>query len=229
MKEFEIYIMDWSRMLFGEAPVSFIIEVIIRAFFVYLLLMVSMRIMGKRMASHLSRNELIAMVSLAAAIGVPMMDPSRGILPAFVIAIVVVIVQRIISTLAFKSQKFEQLAEDDLSILVSDGKLQLDEMKKSRISPERLFAEARSCGIDNLGKIKRLYLESGGAFSFIQNDQPSPGLSTLPQYDTDFRKEKKLAPGFCACNECGNVKRNQPGNQVPCERCGRTKWVEAYL
>jgi len=81
MKPEEIHLKDWLRILIGEEPISFLLELIIRAAVVYLVLMLSMRLMGKRMSSQLSRNELATLVSLAAAVGVPMMAPDRGLLP----------------------------------------------------------------------------------------------------------------------------------------------------
>src|SRR5690554_4671633 len=82
MKSFEIHLNDLSRIIFGEVPPTFFLEIILRTFIVYLVLMVSMRLMGKRISSELQRNELAALVTLAAAIGVPMHEPTRGLLPS---------------------------------------------------------------------------------------------------------------------------------------------------
>lgn len=91
MKSSEAELWDWMRILFGaEVPPVFLVEVLIRIIIIYLLLIGSMRIMGKRMSSMISRNEMIAMISLAAAIGIPIQDPARGLLPAFIIAGIVI-------------------------------------------------------------------------------------------------------------------------------------------
>lgn len=230
MKSYEIYINDWSRIIFGEVPPAFYLEIIIRAAFIYLVLMVSMRLMGKRMASQLSRNELVAMVSLAAAVGVPILAPDRGLLPVVIIAFIVVFIQRLVSRMAFYSQRFEQLAEDDYSILVSEGVTFPDRMRKSRITQERLFAQLRTSGIDHLGKVKRLYLESGGKFTIILQEQPKPGLSVLPLYDTEFRNRKKIADNLVACGTCGNISnKTNPGEKGPCDRCGGDDWHNAVI
>jgi hypothetical protein len=97
MQPEEIHLSDWSRILLGEVPASFFIEVVLRAAFLYLLLIISMRLMGKRMSAQLSRNERISIVSLAAAIGVPLQAPDRGLLPAFVIAVAVIGAGRLIA------------------------------------------------------------------------------------------------------------------------------------
>lgn len=58
-------------------------------------LIVSMRLMGRMVVSQLNRSEMIAMVSLAAAIGVPLQSPDRGILAAIVIAAIVISIQQV--------------------------------------------------------------------------------------------------------------------------------------
>jgi uncharacterized membrane protein YcaP (DUF421 family) len=180
MKPEDIYIGDWARMFLGETPLSFFIEIILRVFFIYLLLMVSMRLLGKRMAAQISRNELIAMVALAAAIGVPLQAPDRGLLPPFIIAVVVVLVGRTVARLAFKNQKFEHISQDNACTLVNDSVMQIRQMQKTRITPERLFAQLRSEGIMHLGEVKRLYIEANGSFTLVKDDQPTAGLSILP-------------------------------------------------
>lgn len=80
MQPQDIHFSDWQRILFGEVPITYLFELLIRAIAVYFILMVSIRAMGKRMSSQLSRNELAALVSLAAAVGIPMMAPERGVL-----------------------------------------------------------------------------------------------------------------------------------------------------
>ncbi|WP_207422920.1 DUF421 domain-containing protein [Desertivirga brevis] len=229
MEPYQIHLDDWRRILIGEVPGGFFIELIIRTLFIYILLMISMRLMGKRMASQLGRNELIAMVSLAAAIGVPMMTPERGLLPCAVVAIVVVFVQWFVTYINRKSQKMEAITQDKLSILVSDGKMDLKQMKDNRITRERLFAQLRSSSVTSLGQVKRLYLEAGGSFSLVKENEAKPGLSILPKYDLDFQQIQQLDASTSVCNECGNQRKTTAPNDAPCERCGETQWKEAYL
>src|SRR3978361_844703 len=143
MKKEDIRLDDWWRILIGEVPPGFYLELVLRAAIIYLLLMVAMRFMGKRMSGLLSRNEMVAMVSLAAAIGTPLTSPDRGIIPAIIIAIVVVYIERWISGKAFSNEPFERYAIGKLDILVSDAVSDLELLKKVRISRERLMADIR--------------------------------------------------------------------------------------
>jgi uncharacterized membrane protein YcaP (DUF421 family) len=226
MKPEEIKITDWARIFIGEVPSSFYIELIIRTAFVYLLLMVAMRILGRRMAAQLNKTEMAALVSLAAAIGIPIQAPDRGILPAIVIAIVVVLIGRLVAFLSSKYQSFEKVAQADLNIMIEDGRMRMDEMRKVGLTRERLMAEVRSEGITHLGKITRLYMEAGGSFSIVNEPHPKPGLSAIPEMDTDFENELLKAEDILLCCHCGEHNRNNDVS-ARCSQCGDTAWVAA--
>jgi len=80
MKKENIKIGDWQRILFGDAPPEFLIEVFLRTLVVYLSLLVALRLMGKRMTGQLSSAEMAVMVTLGAIVAVPMQLADRGVL-----------------------------------------------------------------------------------------------------------------------------------------------------
>src|SRR3954470_4127303 len=162
MKPEDIKLGDWMRILVGDVPPLFYLELIIRAFFIYLLLVFSMRLMGKRMSTQISRLELVAMVSLASAIGVPILAPDRGLVPAVLICLIIVGLSRLISTISTANQRFERVTQGDVDILVEDTVLQFNNMKRTRITRERVFAHVRSENMTNLGSIRRMYIEADG-------------------------------------------------------------------
>ena len=101
MKPEDIKLTDWMRIVMGEVPWDFLLEEVLRLAFLYALILFSMRLMGKRMAGQLSRNEMAALVALAATVGIPMQVPDRGMLPALVVALVIIGVQRWVAHRAF--------------------------------------------------------------------------------------------------------------------------------
>ena len=232
MKPEEIKLSDWARILFGEVPPAFYGELLIRAALVYLLLIISMRLLGKRMSTQMSRLELCALVSLAASIGVHMLSPDRGILPAFIIAAVVICITRLISKLSYKSENFEQMTQGDIDILVEDGVMNYDVMRKVRITRERLFSQLRSENVDHMGEVKRLYMESNGSFSLIENNRPKPGLMVLPEWDKEFIGEKLRTTDITICKNCGVEKPahlKHLNGDAKCENCGEKEWTKAVL
>jgi uncharacterized membrane protein YcaP (DUF421 family) len=226
MKPEEIKLTDWMRILVGDVPPSFYIELVIRAAFVYLLLMVAMRFLGKRMSSTLGRNEMVAMVTLASTIGIPLQAPDRGLLPALIIAVIVVFTGRWIAAKAFTDQKFEKMSQGNISVLVADCVMDLDVMKEARISRERLVAQLRASGIKQLGQVKRLYMEANGSFSMIEEDKPKPGLFIIPRWDSDLYNRFTRSDSALICENCGKSKEKpfEP-EQTACENCGHKVWT----
>jgi uncharacterized membrane protein YcaP (DUF421 family) len=232
MKPEEIKLSDWTRILFGQVPPEFFIELIIRGCLVYLLLMVSMRLLGKRMSSQISRLEMAALVSLASAIGVPMLSASNGILPAFIIAGIIVGMSRLMAYLSIRSEKFESITQDDLDTLVQDGVMRLDIMERVRITRERLFAQLRSENLHHLGMVKRVYMEANGAFTLVPNEEKQPGLLVLPEWDESFIDEEVYRTSISICKECGEKKpENKAGEDeaVKCINCRANDWTSAVI
>jgi uncharacterized membrane protein YcaP (DUF421 family) len=225
MKPEDIKINDWGRIFIGDVPPEFFIEILIRVAFVYLLLMLSMRLLGKRMASQLTRTELAAIVSLAAAVGVPILSPDRGLLPAIVIAIVVVGINKLIATLSAVNRKVEVATQGTLNVLVKDSVLDQKAMMKTRISKERIMAQLRAEKIMHLGEVQRLYMEANGAFTVIKTDKPKPGLPVLPESDVAFLKELK-PNGILVCHVCGKENASKRKDAL-CPNCHHQNWVVA--
>jgi uncharacterized membrane protein YcaP (DUF421 family) len=215
---------DWERILIGEVPTAFLLEAVLRLTFVYLLLMVSMRLLGKKMASQMTRNETAAMVSLAAAIGVPVLSPDNGLLPALVIAIVVVLVAKSVLTSSARNEKIERLAQGRFEVLVNEGVMNVDVMKSTGITRERLLSQLRAQEILHLGQVRRLYFEADGKFSIARHTDPMPGLSVIPDGDPEFQAAQQRSD-IEVCHACGKTKG--PTTKENCENCNLSSWTYA--
>ena len=230
MKPEDIHLSDWMRILVGEVPASFYLEAVLRVVFIYLLLL-SMRLMGNRMGKVLTRNEMVAMVSLAAANGVALMAPDRGLLPVVVVAAVVIGYQQLIARRAFRNKRFESLVLDDLNVLVTDGRLHLDKLEESVLCRTQVLAKLRKEGIANLGNVRRAYQEANGNFSIItfDDEQARPGLSIVPTIDTAFQEEQQKAPDLFACASCGHLQQSKQAPATDCPRCQHREWQPAVV
>lgn len=222
-----IQLNDWLRLLFGATSPNFLLEIIFRAFFVYLVLLVSMRLMGKRMANQLNRNEMAALVSLAAAVGIPLLDAHRGLLAAAVIAAVIIGVQRLVARLIQDNARLEAITQDTPTILVENGVLRLDGMRETLVTRERLFAELRSNSLEHLGQVKRLIIEPNGSFTLIEMPTPQPGLAVTPEWDKRFAGQKSSPSDQLACHHCGTLAPTASDQPETCPNCGAQAWVQS--
>ncbi|UOQ77945.1 DUF421 domain-containing protein [Hymenobacter sp. 5516J-16] len=227
MKKEDIHLSDWNRILFGDAPVAFTLEVVVRTVLIYFIFLLIMRLMGKRMNAQLTITELAVMVTLGAIVAVPMQIPNRGLLPAVALLLLVLFLQRGLNWLAVKRRKVEVVLQGDVTILAKNGVLQIDKLQQERVSHEQLFAQLRAEKVTHLGQVKRVYMEADGSFSVFKLTPPVPGLTVLPEQDDRLRRTQPPAPDQKTCNYCGYLATptDHAGNRCP--NCGQQQWVAA--
>jgi uncharacterized membrane protein YcaP (DUF421 family) len=225
MKKEEIHLSDFNRILFGQAPGEFLIEVFIRTTIIYLALLFLLRILGKRMDGQITIIEMAVMVTLGAIVSVGMQLPDRGILQSIVALVCVFIFHRGINWLSVKNEKVEHATQGIVTTLVKDGIMQLDEMKATGITRQNIFATLRGRKIFTLGKVKRLYFESCGLFNVYEAQDSKPGLAVLPDDEPDVVDvQTVLDHDHIACRHCGHI--DHPANaHALCVLCGAKDWT----
>lgn len=229
MDKEDIKLGDWHRILIGDAPGEFLLEVFIRTVIIYLALLVVLRLLGKRMNGQITNLELAVMLTMGAIVSPAMQLPDRGILSGMLALICALAFLRGTNLLGFKSNKAEQFIQGTETVLIKDGIIQLDEMAKNRLSHQQIYAALRSENVYNLGKVKRLYIEAYGMFSIYQDEKGKPGLSVLPPSDAEIQSiHKHPKEQLLACTNCGNTVPAQPKPDF-CPICGANCWAEAIL
>lgn len=219
---------DLERMLFGDAPPEFLIEVFFRGLALYVFMLVIVRLLGKRMAGELTITEMVLMITLGGSVAVAMQVPEGGALIGFVVLTCALIFEKAISKFTMINQKFEALTQGKVTILIKDGVLQIKEMRDTRITREQVFAALRNEKIHQLGEVQRLYLEAGGGFSIYKNAKDIPaGLAIFPEEDSIvWEQERDIA--LKTCYECGYTVDSLKA-QAHCSSCEGSKWTEAIL
>ncbi|MGY3212525.1 DUF421 domain-containing protein [Mucilaginibacter sp. HD30] len=225
MKKFEIHLADWQRILLGQTPPIFLLEVFIRTIIIYIFLLFVLRWLGKRMSGQLTILEMAVMLTLGAIVSVAMQVPDRGITLSMFVLFCTLAFQRGISWLGTRSARVEELSQGTISTLVKDGVLDLEEMRRCRISRQQLFAQLRSTGIFSLGEVRRVYLEACGLFSTVKMHNPSAGLPLMPPGDSRVLNLLHHTNEM-ACKNCGNVESHK-AELKECTRCGDKTWTQA--
>ncbi len=144
---------DWHRFLFGNTSSLFLLEVLLRTGVTYVLLVIAMRLLGRRVAAQYTLFEISIVVTLAAAIGVPLQASNRGMLPPLVIALVAIVLQRLIARLGTTHRRLETLISTDVTLLVSEGRLEMDELARAAMPREKVFEAMRIKGWQHLDRL----------------------------------------------------------------------------
>lgn len=222
----QLLLNDWHRILLGKGTWWLLLEVFARCAFLFVLIMFSMRLLGRRVASQYTLFELSVVVTLAGAVGVPLQATDRGLLPPLLIMAVVIALQRGIASASLHSDKVDKGVAGKVSVIVRDGELSLDELRKAVLSREKLFALLRGRGVQHLGQLSRVYLEPSGNTAIVWADTPRHGLSILPEIDHSLRLAMQVKGTWC-CVSCGFARTREPEQAARCERCHSGAWQAA--
>lgn len=227
MDKEDIKISDWHRLLIGDNPWLFTVEVLGRTIVIYVCLMIVMRLLGKRMNAQLTIMDLAVMLTLGAIASVPMQAFDRGILPGIILLLAILVLHQASTFLIYKKRKMEILTQGKATLVVKNGVVDPQKLVKMRISKDQLFSVLRTKGVRHLGEVKRLYSESDGHFSLFKFDEPIPGLSILPRSENSLPVKDTLEKDNLACVYCGKVIDREEISIKECVNCKNKDWVTA--
>ena len=214
---------EWQRFLLGNAEPAFMLEVFVRTFFTFFLLMVVTRLLGRRTAAQYTLFDLSLVVTMSAAIGVPLQASDRGMLFPTIIALVIIGMQYFVVRATRDKANLRRAIDTNITPLVENGRLCIDDMNRAVIGQERLFEALRLQGIQHLGQVARFYMEPSGRFSLVRVPSPEPGLGLIPEADQILIDEAR-AEGWHACTRCGLSIRSATAPSGACRHCGAKRW-----
>lgn len=220
-------IFEWNRLFFNELPEVFLLEVIFRSTVMFTILLLTLKLAGKRGVKQLSIFETVIIIALGSAAGDPMFYEDVGIVPAAIVFLVIIILYCSVTWLTGKSKKFEEFIEGKTECLINDGKFSISSFKKETLAQDEFFSELRVKSIEHLGQVKHAFIEPSGEISvfYYPDENVKYGLPILPSL---FNAKNKFIPtdGIYACSFCGHTQEVKKGT-AKCDVCKREEWVEA--
>jgi uncharacterized membrane protein YcaP (DUF421 family) len=184
---------DWHRLLVGNAPWAFLLEVAVRILFVYSALVLVVRLLGKRMSGHIGNLELAVMLAIGAIVSVPFQDPMRGVLPGVVLLCCLLALQRGLSALGVRFRAVEEATQKHATLLVANGELVLEEMQAASISAPQLFSVLRGKGLRHLGQARRVYLDATRCLICERDTWIPPVAAPPPPAEQDASSNQESA------------------------------------
>lgn len=143
------------------------IVVILRAVILYLVVLCSLRIMGKGELGELQPFDLVVSLMIAELAAMPMEDLNSPMSHGITAIATLVFLQCLMSFLSIKSNDFRRIICGNPSILISHGKFNFKEMKKLRINVNDVLGQLRLKGYYNIEDIDYLIMETNGQVSVL--------------------------------------------------------------
>ncbi len=155
----------------------------IRTIILYLVVVIALRIMGKRQIGELSPSELVVTILISELAAIPMQDMGipliNGIVPIFTL----LSMEIVLSSLTLKSVRFRRILVGQCSMLIKNGVINQREMKRLRLTLSELLEELRLKNYPDIKQVRYAILETNGKLTVIpyaQHDTPTREDLGLP-------------------------------------------------
>ncbi len=180
----------WSHMFSPDLP---ILEKVLRPVVVYVFLVVSLRLAGKRELAQLNPFDLVVLLTLSNTVQNAIIGNDNSVTGGLVGAATLLALNYIVVRFLYRHEALDRLVEGDADVLIEDGRVREDRLEQELITRAELESAARKQGFSALDEVDRAILEPGGTISFA-GKRPTPDstrhselLSRLDALATELR------------------------------------------
>lgn len=163
------------------------INIFVRVLIIYILVLIVMRLMGKRELGQMQPFELVIAIMIADLASVPMADTGIPITNGIIPILALLLIQLIISIINLKSINCRKIICGKPSILVYRGRIDEKVMKKEKFTVNELQERLRQSNIFNIGDVEYAILETSGQVTVIQKPEKRntvpEDFGILPEYE----------------------------------------------
>lgn len=145
-----------------------------RTIILYLLIVLGIRLMGKRQVGELEPSELVLSFLIADLASVPMQDLGFPLHTGIIPILTLISVSTILSFVTLKSQYLRKILCGNPSIVIKNGEIDQTEMSRNRLTLDELLEELRCNGYTDLSTIQYAILESNGMISVLLYPEHQP-------------------------------------------------------
>lgn len=155
---------DWNAIFIPSLHIG---ELVLRGTLMYLFLFFMMRML-RREAGQLGISDLLVVVLIADAAQNGMAGESNSVTEAAILVATIAIWDYFLDWLSFRFPALQPLFRPTPLLLIKNGRLQRQNMKKQMIQEEELMGQLREKGIRSVGEVRQCYLEADGRISVLQ-------------------------------------------------------------
>ncbi len=164
--------------------------VIARTLILYLVVILSLRVMGKRQIGELQPTELVVAIMISDLATVPMQSIDMPLLAGIIPVITLMLAEVFISFAGFKSKILRRIITGDPSIVIYKGVINEKELERLRYNVSDLLEELRLNNCYNIADVEVAVLETSGKLSVMpkSGDTTGSGLPYIIISDGSYNK-----------------------------------------
>ena len=150
-----------------------------RTFFLYFFILVVLRLMGKREVGELGVLDVVVFIIMAEVAAIAIEDPKNKLFHTVFPILLLLVIQLITSFISLKSKKFRDLVDGDPSVIIRNGIILEDEMRRQRYNLDDLFQQLREQQIGSVREVTFAFLEPSGNLSVFTKEDTQPVLALI--------------------------------------------------
>ena len=156
---------DWQELFSFSVPAA---ELVVRGTAMYWFLFLLFRFVVRRDAGGMGMADILVLVIVADAAQNAMAGEYRSVTDGMTLVATIVFWNYLLDWLCYRFPALEQVLQPRPLLLVKDGRMLLDNMRRQMLTREELLAKIREEGLEDLKAVKRAYMESDGKISVIR-------------------------------------------------------------
>ncbi len=144
---------------------------LIRTLILYILIVVALRVMGKRQIGELQPGELVVAILISDLAAVPMSEPGIPLFYGIIPILTLVVAEMTLSFICLKSEKIRSFVTGRPSVIILNGVVDENEMRKLRFNLSDLTEELRIQGYLDISQVDTAILETNGSITVIPKSE----------------------------------------------------------
>lgn len=165
--------------------------ILARTIILYALIILIFRAMGKREIGELSILDLVVYIMIAEMAVLGIEKPRQNLFETIVPMLFLMTIQIIFAYISLKSKKFRDIVEGKPIVIINNGRIDEEEMRKQRYNFDDLLLQLREKNVKNIADVEFAILETSGKLSVFEKDNKNGGI-TVPLIIDGVIQEKNL-------------------------------------
>ena len=154
-----------------HAYAEFLLILAIRTALIFLVLLVGLRLLGKRQIGQMNIYDLAMIMALANAVQNAMTSGSGNLSVGIVSAGTLILLGRVLTALFIRSPRLEERLVGTPTVIIDEGRLVPEHMRRERVTEEQIQAALRQHGLTKPSQVKLAVLEVDGTLSIVPREE----------------------------------------------------------
>jgi uncharacterized membrane protein YcaP (DUF421 family) len=142
-------------------------DIILRTIVIYLVILIGLRIAGKREIGQMTVFDLVVLLLISNAAQNAMLGPDTSLVGGVLAAVVLLAMNAVVAGLRMRWPRLRRLVEGTPTLLVLRGEAITDHLRREGIDQETLEAALREHGVKDLDDVEMAVLEIDGSISVV--------------------------------------------------------------